>query len=81
VQRFLYETARLTLREIKHSGMWGMHDWPLWLQTVRDDEARLPRVPSADDIYVVVAGGPGKHSCVVPNCCFSKAVTRTIAGV
>jgi hypothetical protein len=25
-----------------------------------------------------VAGGPGKHSAVVPNCTFSRAVTRPI---
>jgi hypothetical protein len=25
-----------------------------------------------------VAGGPGKHSAVVPNCCFSRAVSRRI---
>ena len=41
--------------------------------------ARLPRVPSPEDIFVLVAGGPGKHSCVVPNCCFSRAATRRIA--
>jgi len=81
VQRFVYETARLSLQQIKLSGMWGMHDWPTWMQSIRDDEARLPRVPSPDDVFVVVAGGPGKHSCVVPNCCFSRAVTRAIHGV
>jgi len=26
-----------------------------------------------------VAGGPGKHSAVVPNCTFSRAVSRPIA--
>jgi hypothetical protein len=27
---------------------------------------------------VIVAGGPGKHSAVVPNCTFSRAVSRPI---
>jgi hypothetical protein len=36
-------------------------------------------VPTPEDIFVMVAGGPGKHSCVVPNCTFSRAVTRPIA--
>jgi hypothetical protein len=27
---------------------------------------------------VVVAGGSGKHSAVVPNCTFSRAVSRPI---
>jgi hypothetical protein len=81
VQRFVYETARLPLSALKHGGMWGMHDWPAWMQAVVDDAAMLPRVPSPDDVFVVVAGGPGKHSSVVPNCCFSRAATRPITGV
>jgi hypothetical protein len=81
VQRFVHETARLPLRELRLGGMWGMQDWPAWMQAIRDDEAMLPRVPSPEDVYVLVAGGAGKHSCVVPNCCFSRAVTRPIAGL
>jgi len=63
---------------MKQSGMWGMHDWPLWMQETADDAALLPRVPSPDDVFVLVAGGSGKHSAVVPNCTFSRAVSRLI---
>jgi formate dehydrogenase major subunit len=35
-------------------------------------------VPSPEDIFVIVAGGSGKHSAVVPNCTFSRAVSRPI---
>ena len=55
-----------------------MHDWPLWMQKATDDSAMLPQVPSPDDIFVMVAGGSGKHSAVVPNCTFSRAVSRVI---
>jgi hypothetical protein len=79
VQRFVYEHARLTLGELRLGGMWGMHDWPRWMTAVEDPAVRLPQVPSPDDVYVVVAGGSGKHSAVVPNCTFSRAVTRPIA--
>jgi len=79
VQRFVYEQARLPLRTLRLGGMWGMQDWPAWMMALRDDDARPPRVPSPDDVLVVVAGGPGKHSSVVPNCCFSRAVSRPIA--
>jgi hypothetical protein len=48
------------------------------MMALRDDEARPPRVPSPEDVLVIVAGGPGKHSSVVPNCCFSRAVSRPI---
>jgi len=27
---------------------------------------------------VLVGGGSGKHSCVVPNCCFSRAVSKLV---
>jgi hypothetical protein len=78
VQRYIYENARLPLGLLKLGGMWGMHDWPAWMNAIRDDAARPPRVPSPDDVFVLVAGGSGKHSCVVPNCTFSRAVSRAI---
>ena len=78
VQRFVYEHARLPLKTLKLGGMWGMHDWPPFMMALHDGEARPPQVPSPDDVLVVVAGGPGKHSSVVPNCCFSRAVSRSV---
>jgi len=78
VQRFIYDHARMPLGRLKLSGMWGIHDWPLWMRKATDDAVRLPRVPSPEDVLVLVAGGPGKHSCVVPNCTFSLAVSRPI---
>ena len=68
VQRFVFENARLPLRTLK---LGGMH-------AVTDDDALLPQVPSPEDVMVIVAGGPGKHSAVVPNCTFSRAVSRPI---
>jgi hypothetical protein len=78
VQRFVFEHARLPLGRLKLGGMWGMHDWPLWMRTVTDESVMLPQVPSPEDVFVMVAGGPGKHSAVVPNCTFSRAVSRVI---
>jgi hypothetical protein len=78
VQRFVFEHARLPLGRMKLGGMWGMHDWPEWMAKATDDTVRLPRVPSAEDVYVMVGGGSGKHSCVVPNCTFSRAVSRPL---
>ena len=78
VQRFVFEHARLPLRTLKLGGMWGIHDWPRWMHAITDDDALLPQVPSPEDVMVIVAGGPGKHSSVVPNCAFSRAVSRPI---
>ena len=78
VQRFVFEHARMPLSRLKLGGMWGIHDWPLWMQKVTDDSVMLPQVPAPEDVLVMVAGGPGKHSAVVPNCTFSRAVSRVI---
>jgi hypothetical protein len=78
VQRFIYENARQPLSLMRLGGMYGMQDWPAWMNATSDPDARLPRVPSPDDVFVVVAGGSGKHSAVVPNCTFSRAVSRPI---
>jgi len=78
IQRFVFEHARMPLGRLKLGGMWGMHDWPLWMQKVTDEETMLPRFPAPEDIYVMVAGGSGKHSCVVPNCTFSRAVSKVV---
>jgi hypothetical protein len=78
VQRFIYENARQPLGLMRLGGMYGMQDWPAWMNATSDPDARLPRVPSPDDVFVVVAGGSGKHSAVVPNCTFSRAVSRPI---
>jgi hypothetical protein len=77
VQRYVYEHARRPLHRIKQGGMWGIHDWPRWMETA-DEHALLPVVPGPEDVYVMVAGGSGKHSSVVPNCCFSRAVTQRV---
>jgi len=78
VQRFVFEHARIPLGRLKLGGMWGMHDWPVWMQKATDEGAMLPQVLSPEDIFVLVAGGSGKHSAVVPNCTFSRAVSRRI---
>ncbi len=78
VKAFLWEHARLPFGKLKLGGMWGIHDWPDWMNATADDGALLPIVPSPEEIFVIVAGGPGKHSAVIPNCTFSRAVTRPI---
>jgi hypothetical protein len=81
VQRYLFEHARLPLRTLKLGGMWGIQDWPRWMTAVTDEDALMPQVPSPEDVFVIVAGGPGKHSVVVPNCTFSRAVSRPITRI
>ena len=69
---------RLPLGTLRLGGMGGAQDWPAWMMALRDDDVRPPRVPAPEDVLVMVAGGAGKHSSVIPNCCFSRAVSRVM---
>lgn len=78
VKRFLFEVARLPLRTIRLGGLYVRRDWPRWMEAVSDPEARLPLVQGPEEIFIVVAGGDGRHSVVVPNCSMSRAVSRPV---
>lgn len=69
VQEFLHERARLTVGQLRGHGMYA-HDidrnlWPKWVDR-RDDGAAVPIVRRPNDIHVIVAGGVGPHSLVIP---------------
>jgi hypothetical protein len=66
VQLFLYEHARFPWK------VWAQHfDWRYrgspWASRTTDPEQLMPIMDSPDNIKVMVAGGPGKHSCVIPS--------------
>ncbi len=78
VQQFLFETARVPLRRAKLGGMWGMQDWPKWLDGC-DDDTTIPVVRRWEDMVILVAGGAGKHSSCVPTFGATRSVTRAIS--
>jgi hypothetical protein len=69
VQYWLYETARMPISQYKRGGMWGMEVWPKWKQQLaaagNDDRSMCP-LDSPDSFRIMVSGGPGKFSCVIP---------------
>ncbi|HEX5404581.1 MAG TPA: hypothetical protein VFX16_20015 [Pseudonocardiaceae bacterium] len=77
VRKYLYERARRTLRELKTGGLWNMHSWPNWYD-VEHDDARLPVVSDPSNFVIVVAGGEGKHSTVLPTTGSTRSVTVEI---
>ncbi len=79
VQQFLFEQARVPLRRARHGGMWGMQDWPKWIN-VHHDDTYIPVVRRWQDMIVIVAGGAGKHSSCVPTFGATRSVTRAISG-
>lgn len=62
VQQYLYHRAQISVADRRrHFGQIGQG----WVQVLHDDEM-MPMAMNPDDIRVMVAGGPGKHSCVIP---------------
>jgi hypothetical protein len=80
VQQFLFETARVRHGDLKLGGLYGAqtekYPWPRWLDRT-SDETRIPIARRPEDILVIVAGGPGRHSAYLPGW-GTRAVTRRI---
>jgi hypothetical protein len=78
VKRFIYENARNPHGKLKDRSVYGMAtgSWPKWFNTL-DDNGMIPIVQDWQRVTVLVAGGPGKHSCWLP-AFICPAVTREI---
>ncbi len=72
VQAYLFEKARLPARDFRRAfdGMLGRP----WERALDDDDLK-PITSSPQNIRVLVAGGPGKHSCVIPSWGVTRSVT------
>ncbi len=83
VKEYLYERARRRVRELAIGGLYGAdlerNLWPRWIR--RDDpDALVPIARRPEDIVVIVAGGAGRHSLVIPGW-GTRTVTRPIEHV
>ncbi|MBI3967896.1 MAG: hypothetical protein HY329_19840 [Chloroflexi bacterium] len=78
VQRYLFERARIPLAKARESGMWGMHEWPTWLTALNRDDDRIPVASRPEDLVVIVVGGPGKHSVVIPNATINRIASKQV---
>ena len=76
VQAFLYEQARLPRATLRRA--FDIVAWQPWLAAIEDDAALLPMTDHPDNVRVLVAGGPGKHSCVIPSWGMTKSVTVAV---
>ena len=77
VQSYLYERARMPAGLFRHH--FQELAWAQWMKTV-DDDHLLPMTGDADNIRVLVAGGPGKHSLVIPSWGMTRSVTLPVEG-
>jgi hypothetical protein len=79
VQLFLYERGRLPVGTLASGGMTGMDAWAPWKhELATDDGVLLPPANDPDDLHVLVAGGPGKHSSVLQGFGATRSVTRPV---
>jgi hypothetical protein len=80
VQLWLYDHARLPLRDLRDRNMWEGRQWPAWMNADADDDAdrRMPVVRAPHALRVLVVGGPGKHSCVIPGFGETNSITQPL---
>lgn len=75
VSAYLYERARLPAAMFREA--FANRRWRPWMHAVPDDHL-LPMTDSPDNVKVFVAGGAGKHSCVIPSWGVTRSVTLAL---
>jgi hypothetical protein len=75
VQSYLFDHARMPAHVFRRH--FEELAWTQWMKIV-DDDHLLPMTAEPDNIRVVVAGGPGKHSLVVPSWGMTRSVTLPV---
>lgn len=75
VQQFLFETARAKASLFRRH--FQVTQYADWLKELHDDDM-MPITEDPKNFRILVAGGPGKHSCVIPSWGMTKSVTVPI---
>lgn len=77
VKRYLFEHARLPVRDLLERVYSGTDGWPAGIDT-NDPDARVPMVAQPEQFIVVVAGGDGRHSAWMPAWNVSMGATQLV---
>ena len=77
VRSYLYEHARLPVRDLIGRGYYVADGWPAWIDAT-DRTATVPIVASPDDFILVVTGGDGRHSAWLPAWNVCRGATERI---
>ena len=75
VASYLHQRARMPAGDLRRA--FALRAWAPWLQALADDEL-VPMTEHPDNIKVLVVGGPGKHSSVIPSWGMTKSVTIAV---
>jgi hypothetical protein len=77
VSSYLYEHARMPAATFRRHFQELAWDW--WMKIAADSDL-LPMTGHPDNIQVLVAGGPGKHTLLVPSWGMTRSVTVPVEG-
>jgi hypothetical protein len=84
VQDFLFNEAQLPLNRLHYRDYPDYSEdqrrarlamWPRWMRDLEPDDRRVPLVTDPSKFRIVVAGGAGKHSSVIPSWGQTASVT------
>ena len=75
VASYLHQRARMPAGDLRRA--FALRAWAPWLQALADDEP-VPMTEHPDNIKVLVVGGPGKHSSVIPSWGMTRSVTIAV---
>lgn len=77
VKRYLFEHARLPIRELADRMYAGTDPWPDWIDA-KNPDTLVPMVANPEGFTIVVAGGDGRHSAWLPSWNVCKGATELI---
>ena len=77
VASYLYERARMPARVFRRH--FQELAWAQWMKLVDDDQL-LPMTGHPDNVRVFVAGGPGKHTLLMPSWGMTRSATVPVEG-
>jgi hypothetical protein len=77
VSSYLFEHARHSAGLLRKH--FRSRAWPAWMRASSDD-AMLPMTAQPGNIRVLVVGGPGKHSSIIPSWGMTASVTLPVEG-
>ena len=75
VASYLFQRARLSVGELKQA--FGQRAGAPWMQALQDGDA-APMTGHPDNIRIMVVGGAGRHSSVIPSWGMTRSVTIPI---
>ena len=77
VQEFLFEHARMPIRDLRDRSYWNFRVWPDWYEEDNPD-FMVPIVYAPEDFIITVAGGTGRHSAWLSSWYSTRSVTERI---